>query len=424
MCFPDRQFTVMLQSEWQRLSLLLLSGLLTMGCAGLSTRPRVTASDPAPTQPAIPEENSAQADTEQPSAEQPSGYALVPVVENLEHPWGLAWLPDGDLLITERPGRLRIVRDGNLDPNPISGVPEVLASGQGGLLDIALHPDFANNRLVYLTYASGDSQRNRTEVARAEFDGTALQDLEVIFSVNREKYDTQHFGSRLVWLPDGTLLVSIGDGGNPPVELDGDLIRKQAQNLKAYLGKIIRINDDGTIPDDNPFASNSEAAPAVWSYGHRNIQGIAYDPQRNQVWASEHGARGGDELNLVQAGKNYGWPLVSYSREYSTGEPVAPSQSQPGMVDPKIVWPTTVAPSGLAVYTGEVFPDWQGNLFAGGLRTGHVHRIAVDDSGNATELETIAIDQRVRDVRQGPDGLLYVLTDEGAGQLLRIEPTF
>ena len=407
----------MTQFRRRSAALAIAGGLFLVGCAS-STNPQVSTPEPPPTPPVAESAQAGQAEPKQ----QPSGYSLVPVVENLEHPWGLAWLPSGDILITERPGRLRIVRNGVLEPSPISGVPPVLASGQGGLLDIALHPDFENNRLVYLTYAAGDSQSNRTEVARAEFDGSSLQNLETIFTVNRQKYDTQHFGSRLTWLPDGTLLVSVGDGGNPPVELDGDLIRKQAQNLDAYLGKIVRINDDGSIPTDNPFVDDSSAAPGVWSYGHRNIQGMAYDPIRNQVWVSEHGARGGDELNQVRAGENYGWPLVSHSREYSTGQPVAPTQSQPGMVDPKIVWPMTVAPSGLEVYTGDVFPDWQGNLFAGGLRTGSLHRIGVDESGNATELGTIEVNQRVRDVRQGPDGLLYVLTDEDAGQLLRLEP--
>jgi glucose/arabinose dehydrogenase len=407
----------MTQSGWRFLPVVLASGLLLISCAASTSSNGAAPASPT-TEPAPETALAEQATPKQ----QPSGYTLVPVVNNLEHPWGMAWLPNGDILITERPGRLRIVRNGTLDPTPIGGVPAVLASGQGGLLDMAIHPNFNETRWVYLTYAAGDSQNNRTEVARAEFDGAALQNLEIIFQVNRQKYDTQHFGSRLVWLPDGTLLVSIGDGGNPPVELDGDLIRNQAQNLNAYLGKIVRINDDGTIPTDNPFAGNSDAAPAVWSYGHRNIQGMAYAPTGGQVWVSEHGARGGDELNQVRAGENYGWPLVSHSREYSTGQPVAPTQSQPGMVDPKIVWPMTVAPSGLAVYTGTVFPDWQGNLFAGGLRTGNIHRIGLDENGTATELETIAVNQRVRDVRQGPDGLLYVLTDQAQGQLIRIEP--
>lgn len=412
----------MIQTGWPCLLLGLVSSAWLMGCAG-ATHSQSTHSDPVGIE-SSPEIANAIATTPEPAAskQQPSGYTLAPVVENLEHPWGMAWLPDGDILITERPGRLRIVRDGTLDPTPIPGVPTVFASGQGGLLDIALHPQFAQNRLVYLTYAAGDSQGNRTEVARAEFDGQSLQNLETIFTVNRLKYSAQHFGSRLAWLPDGTLLVSIGDGGNPPIELEGNLIRQQAQNLNVYLGKIVRLNDDGTIPPDNPFTGNRDAAPAVWSYGHRNIQGLAYDPWRDQVWASEHGARGGDELNQVRAGENYGWPLVSHSREYSTGQPVAPTQSQPGMADPKLVWPMTVAPSGLAVYSGDVFPDWQGDLFAGGLQTGQVHRLAVDADGNVAEVDAIDVNQRVRDVRQGPDGLLYLLTDEDAGQLLRIEP--
>jgi glucose/arabinose dehydrogenase len=218
------------------------------------------------------------------------------------------------------------------------------------------------------------------------------------------------------------MLVSIGDGGNPPVQLEGDLIRKQAQNLRSRLGKIVRLNDDGSVPQDNPFVKANNADPTIWSYGHRNIQGIAFDPTGNRVWVSEHGARGGDELNLVQAGKNYGWPTVSHSREYATGEPVSPQKSQPGLVDPKLVWTPATAPSGLAFYTGDRFPAWRGDLFAGGLVAREVRRIDLDNAGNVVRQQPIQFDQRVRDVRQGPDGLLYVLTDETDGQLIRIEP--
>jgi glucose/arabinose dehydrogenase len=214
------------------------------------------------------------------------------VAENLEHPWGLAWLPEGDLLITERSGRLRIVRDGVLDSTPIPGVPDIFAQGQGGLLDVAVHPRFAENRLVYFTYSQGNTSANRTQIARATFDGNALSDWQVIFEVSQTKARGQHFGARLAWLPDGTLLASIGDGGNPPVSLEGEFIRQQAQNLGSHLGKVIRINDDGSIPPDNPFANDAEAAPEVWSYGHRNIQGLAVDTATGQVWATEHGARG------------------------------------------------------------------------------------------------------------------------------------
>lgn len=225
-------------------------------------------------------------------------FNTTTVLSGLEHPWGMAWLPDGAILVTERPGRLRIVRNGVLEPQEIGGVPEVFAVGQGGLLDVALHPDFASNGWLYLTYAHGNREANRTRVARARFDGQNLQNLEVIFEVERLKTDSQHFGSRIVWLPDGTMLVTIGDGGNPPVQLNGELIRQQAQNLNGFLGKVVRLNDDGSIPQDNPFVNSDNANGAVWSYGHRNIQGIAVDSGNNQVWSTEHGARGGD-LSLI-----------------------------------------------------------------------------------------------------------------------------
>ena len=348
-------------------------------------------------------------------------FQKVTVLQGLEHPWSMAWLPDGNLLITERPGRLRIVRNGTLDPTPIAGVPEVFAFKQGGLMDVSPHPRFAENRLIYLTYSHGTRDANRTRVARATFDGQALQNLEVIFEVSQTKFDGQHFGSRIVWLPDNTMLIAIGDGGNPPVELEGDLIRKQAQNLSSHLGKVIRLKDDGSIPQDNPFVNTENAAPVVWSYGHRNIQGLTFDPETGRVWSTEHGARGGDELNWVRAGENYGWPVVTHSREYSGGE-ISQERSRPGMVDPKVVWTPATAPSGLAIYTGDRFASWKGDLFAGGLVSRDVRRIELDESGNVVTQEPIDIGQRVRDVRQGPDGLLYILTDEPDGQLIRFEP--
>lgn len=348
-------------------------------------------------------------------------YRQTVLAEGLERPWSLAWLPDGTMLVTERPGRLRIARNGQLDPNPIAGVPPVFASGQGGLMEVSVHPQFAQNRFVYLTYSHGDAAANRTRLARGVLDGQTLRDVQVLFEVSQAKSGGQHFGSRILWLPDGTMLVAIGDGGNPPVELNGELIRTQAQNLQSQLGKIVRLNDDGTVPADNPFAGSANANPAVWSYGHRNIQGIAIDPTTGKIWASEHGARGGDELNQVQAGKNYGWPLVTHSQEYIGGE-ISSERSRPGMIDPKIVWESTIAPSGLTFYTGDRFPGWQGNLFAGGLVGQAVQRIELDAAGNVVGQQAIEINQRVRDVRQGPDGLLYVLTDESNGQIIRIEP--
>jgi len=345
----------------------------------------------------------------------------VTVVDGLEHPWGMTWLPDGDLLITERPGRLRRVRDGNLDPTPIAGVPDLFAQGQGGLLDIALHPDFEDNRWVYFAYSDGTPQANRTQVARARLQGATLTDWTVIFTTNLDKPEGQHFGSRLLWLPDDTLLVAIGDGGNPPLQVAGDLARNQAQNPQNHLGSVVRLNDDGSVPDDNPWVNSAEADPRTWSYGHRNIQGLALDPETGDIWATEHGARGGDELNLMKPGENYGWPLVTFSEEY-TGGPITTETSRPGMVDPRTHWTPAIAPSGLAIYRGDRYPQWQGHLFAGGLVSQDIRRIEVDSNQNVIDETPISIGQRVRDVRQGPDGFLYVLTDASNGRLIRLEP--
>ncbi|MEO1559522.1 MAG: PQQ-dependent sugar dehydrogenase [Cyanobacteria bacterium J06632_19] len=349
-------------------------------------------------------------------------FKTTTILRGLERPWGMAWLPDGAMLITERPGRLRIVRNGTLNPNPIAGVPEIFAVNQGGLMDVAVHPNFEKNAKVYFTYSHGTSQANRTRVARATFDGSTLKNWQVIFQVSQPKSGGQHFGSRIVWLPDNTMLVAIGDGGNPPTRLNGDFIRKQAQNLNSHLGKVVRINDDGSIPKDNPFAASDNADKAIWSYGHRNIQGMTFDSVNNRLWSTEHGSRGGDELNLMEAGKNYGWPVVSYSEEYSGG-PVSNLKSRPGVPEPKVVWTPSIAPSGLAFYSGDRFGVWKGDLFAGGLVSNDVRRIDLDAKGNVVKEESIPIGGRVRDVRQSPDGGLYVLTDEQDGKLISIEPT-
>lgn len=349
------------------------------------------------------------------------GVQKTTVVEGLDHPWSLAWLPDGSMLITERSGQLRIMRNGQLDPTPIAGVPAVLVGGQAGLMDVSVHPRFAENRLVYLTYSHGTEQANRTRLARATFDGKSLSNLQVIFEVSPTKSGLQHFGSRIIWLPDSTMLLAIGDGGNPPIQLNGELIRQQAQNRRSRLGKIVRLNDDGSIPQDNPFVKSTDTEPAIWSYGHRNIQGLTFDPINKRIWATEHGSQGGDEANLVQAGGNYGWPIVTYSREYS-GEEITKERSRPGMVDPKLVWTPAIAPSGLAFYSGDKFPQWKGDLFAGGLVSQDVRHIDLDAQGNVVNQQAIEIGQRVRDVRQSPDGLLYVLTDDNNGRLIRLEP--
>ena len=386
-----------------------MSGVLCAGLLGSCDRPPVNSISSTPDPSTVASTNSTK-------------FKQTTVVEGLERPWSMAWLPDGTMLVTEKAGRLRLIREGQLLPTPIAGLPEVMSSGQGGLMDVSLHPQFTQNQLIYLTYAHGQKNANRTRLVRAKLNGdNTLRDLKVIFEVSQEKSDGQHFGSRMAWLPDGTLLLAIGDGGNPPVELAGELIRKQAQNLRSHLGKIVRLNPDGSVPPDNPFVNNKNANPKVWSYGHRNIQGLVYDSAKKQVWATEHGARGGDELNLPEAGKNYGWPIVTRSQEYFGGE-ISEERSRVGLVDPKVVWTPAIAPSGLAIYNGDRFPAWQGDLFVGGLVGEGIRRIDLDDAGNIQGQEEMPIGQRVRDVRQGPDGLLYVLTDESNGRLVRLEP--
>jgi len=349
-----------------------------------------------------------------------SGWRTEVVVDGLEHPWSIAWLPDGSALVTERPGRLRLIRDGALVSTPIAGVPDVLAYGQGGLMDVVLHPDFATNRLIYLTYAVGSKEANRTVLARARLDedGARLSNLKVLFRNPDTKKGGAHFGSRLLWLPDGSLLMSLGDGGNPPLSFDGDFIRKQAQNLGTDFGKLVRLTEDGKPFPSNPFVAESGARPEIYTFGHRNIQGLARDPASGRVWASEHGARGGDELNLIRPGQNYGWPEVTYSMEYF-GPPISDVHSRSDVPDPKVVWTPSIAPSGLAFYSGERYPGWTGDLFSGSLSFGQIRHVQLDGERVVGE-EKLTIGKRVRDVRQGPDGYLYVLTDESDGELLRI----
>jgi glucose/arabinose dehydrogenase len=361
------------------------------------------------------------------------------VVTGLEAPWGMAFLPNGDLLVTELLGQLRYVRKGRLEEKPIEGVPSVAAGGQGGLMDVTLHPDFARNRLVYLSHSHGDESSSRTRVIRGELRGRALKNVQTVFEVSQGKPRLQHNGSRFAWLPDKTLLVTIGDGGNPPTMLEGGLIREQAQNLDSHLGKIVRIHDDGRIPADNPFLDRPDAKRELYSAGHRNPQGLARDPVSGRVYATEHGSQGGDELNLIEAGANYGWPRTTYALEYGPErKPIAPQQSLPGMKDPLAVWTPAIAPSGLTVYRGKVYPQWDGDVFAGALRIdgqpnpGALLRIDLDDSGNVLGQERIDLGAaRVRDVRTGPDGKLYVVLTDTAnfrdrgqrnGRIVRLDP--
>ena len=363
----------------------------------------------------------------EPSGDVPTatGWRAETVVGGLVHPWGIAWLPDGGALITERPGRLRLLdAEGQLVGEPITGVPSVYAGGQGGLLDVALHPEFESNRLVYLTFARGTEAANRTALARGRLsaDDRRLEDVEIIFQNPDAKSGGQHFGSRLVWLPDGTLLMSIGDGGNPPTSFRGDVIRNQAQRLDTLFGKVVRLTDRGEPAPDNPFVNRAGAHPAIFSYGHRNVQGMVRDPRTDLVWANEHGSRGGDELNIIEPGANYGWPEVTYSMEY-WGPRISDETSRPGVVQPKVVWTPSKAPSGLAVYTGPDFPDWQGDLFSGALKFKQVRRLDLDPSGrHIIGEQKLDIGRRIRAVSQAPEGGLYLLTDEADGALLRIVP--
>jgi aldose sugar dehydrogenase len=347
------------------------------------------------------------------------GWRAVTVAEGVSHPWGMTWLPDGRLLVTAKAGTLHVLNKDRFDEIPMEGLPRVFSSGQGGLLDIAVHPK--DRSRVYMTLSAGTEQENRTILVRGRFDGKRVTNVETLFRVQPGKSGGAHFGSRLLWLPDGTLLMSIGDGGNPPQQIDGMLAREQAQNLESHHGTVLRLTEDGKPASGNPFLKKDGARPEIWTYGHRNIQGIARDPESGRIWANEHGPLGGDELNLLEQGQNYGWPLVTLGRDYKTKEEIG-EDTMEGMVAPHVVWTPAHAPSGLAFYNGDQFPDWRGSLFSGGLRSEDIRRIALDGDGKVTGQERLSIGSRVRDVRQGPDGFLYALTDEENGRLLRIEP--
>ncbi len=339
----------------------------------------------------------------------------------LAFPWSIAWLPDGRALVTEKGGALKILDRAGKTVATVSGVPAVATVGQGGLLDVELHPDFAKNGLVYLTQAVGDPKANMTALSRGRLVGTELREVSELFRNPTAKTGGAHFGSRLVWLPDGTLLMSVGDGGNPNIQLNGENIRNNAQNPKAYFGKVLRLNADGTPAKGNPGVADPAKGwdPRLWSMGHRNIQGLARDPKTGTVWATEHGAKGGDELNRIVGGGNHGWPLVTYSVEYS-GKPITEERSRPGFRDPVSVWVPSIAPSGLAVYRGKALPALEGAVLAGGLMSKDVRVIRVGAQGGPSAERRIAIGARVRDVSVGPDGALYVLTDEEAGRILRL----
>jgi len=339
------------------------------------------------------------------------------MVDRLKEPWALAFLPDGDMLVTERGGRLLLIDSEKFRKNSVSGVPKVAAGGQGGLLDVAVDPEFAKNRTIYLSYSDpGPNGMRGTAVMRARLEaGTgrpALKDARVIFKQQPKASGGRHFGSRIVVARDGTLFVTLGDRG----------VRKEAQNLKTHFGKVVRINKDGTVPADNPFKSESNALPEIYSFGHRNPQGATLNPATGRLWTLSHGARGGDEINRPQAGRNYGWPTISYGRHYSGGK-IGIGTEAPGMEQPVHYWDPSIAPSGLTFYSGDLFPKWRGNLFAGALKDQLISRLEISN-GRVTGEEQILKGQygRIRDIRQGPNGAIWFVNDKNRGGLYRILP--
>ena len=348
---------------------------------------------------------------------------VVVVASGLSHPWSMAFLPDGGILVTERDaGRLRMVRDGVLDPEPLEGVPDVLSRGLAGLMDVALHPGFDENRLVYLSYTRPQPGETGTvAVVRGRLEGMALRDVEDVFVA--EPFGGTTAGARMAFAPGGLLYLTVGGAFRT------DPLDSRAQDPGTHAGKLLRLRDDGAVPDDNPFAGRPGFKPEIYSLGHRNQNGLTLHPETFAPMTVEHGVQGGDELNLIEAGRNYGWPVVSYGRQYN-GVPVGDGFWAPGMDEPLVFWVPSIAPSGLAWYTGDRFPAWKGNLFVGAMQTGripgtgHLERIVFNENDEELAREWLLTElrQRIRDVRQSPDGLLYVLTDADDGALLRIEP--
>jgi glucose/arabinose dehydrogenase len=344
-------------------------------------------------------------------------YSVSVVASGLDLPWGLSFLPDGTMLVAERNGALRVIENGVLRPEPVSGVPDVFAEGQGGFFEAQPHPRFAENRLVYLAYAAGEENANRTTLARAEFDGRGLSNLEVLWQASPEKEGGAHFGGRILFLPDDTMLLTLGDGF---------AYREQAQALDSDLGKIVRLTLDGDPAPGNPLASQG-ARPEIWTYGHRNVQGVAMDPATGRIWTNEHGPRGGDEVNLMRPGANYGWPVITYGVDYS-GAVISPFTEREGMEQPLVYWTPSIAPSGMAFYDGALFPAWRGDLFVSALAGAQVRRIDLDAAGAVQGQEILLqeLEGRFRNVVQGPDGALYLLAEstaaDSSGQVLRIAP--
>ena len=349
-------------------------------------------------------------------------YRVVPVASGLQNPWGIAFLPGGDILITERSGRLRIVREGRLLPDAVPGVPEVLAQGQGGLLDVQPHPDFATNRLIYITYSKPytDLEGARTVLIRGTVQDDALTNIEELFSA--QAVGRGHYGSRIAFDGNGYVFITAGDRQAPS---RGDLYAHPAQDLSNHHGVVVRLHDDGRIPVDNPFVGTAGALGEIWSYGHRNPQGLAFHPMTGDLWANEHGPQGGDELNVVLPGRNYGWPVIGYGVNYGSGTTIHEGTLKEGMESPKHFWVPSIATSGLMIYTGDKFPAWRGNIFVGGLGGEQLSRLTVDGQTVLNEETLFQRMGRIRDVRQGPDGYIYLAIEDRRGAptgIVRLEP--
>ena len=344
-------------------------------------------------------------------------YILEELVNGLDMPWGIAFLPDGDMLVTELSGQLRLIREGELQAQPVAGVPEIYYAGQGGLMDILLHPDFPTNNIVYLSLAVGDRDANTLRVIRGRFEGTVLEDVETVFEAAPTRDTPAHYGGRMTFLPDNTLLVTVGDGFD---------FREDAQNRANHIGTIVRVSETGKVPADNPYVDDPAALPEVWSYGHRNAQSIIYDAGTDTVFQTEHGPRGGDELNIIEPAQNYGWPAITYGIDYS-GLRISPYTSHEGMEQPLEYWDPSFGPSGMTLYRGRAFPHWDGDIFMTSLVFNHVIRVDMD--GRVSGAQQILFDEigeRLRDIRTGPDGALYILsegTGAGDGRVWRVRAT-
>ena len=349
-------------------------------------------------------------------------YRVVTVVDALVQPWSIAFLPGGDTLITERPGRLRILRQGKLLPQPVEGIPKVFHSGQGGLLEVMPHPNFASNRLLYISYSKpGTTDEDTcTALIRGRFENDRLTQVQEIFdAVSKGR---GHYSGKIAFDRNGYLFLTLGDRQVPP---EGNLEAHPAQDLTNHHGKIVRLHDDGRVPADNPFVNRAGARPEIWTYGHRNLQGLAIHPETGDVWAHEHGPQGGDELNVIQPGRNYGWPVIGYGVNYQTGLAIHSGTHRQGMEQPMRVWVPSIGISGLMIYTGDRFPQWRGNIFIGGMNGQQLSRLTLNGQRIVNEEALVQQRGRIRDIRQSPDGYIYLVTDDRDGKptpILRLEP--